>query len=1070
MKYQTVMLTKTFPLFILASIMFLGSYAQIGQNSPFVRTPALNSDGTQIAFTYQNDIWLISSDGGQAERLTVNQCSDSRPIWSFDDSRIGFTSDRNGNSDIYSLGIKTGELIRHTFHNSYDVLSDWTANGNLIFTGNRFLKQIERENDMLKVSEKGGTPQRLIEALGYNPTISPDGKFIAFERGSCRYSREDYRGSANRDIWLYNNEDKSFLQLTTFNGNDYLPRWKDARTLLFISSREKNYNIFSLEIDDHGQPISTIKTITNYKEDAVRYYDISDDGNTIAFEKGSDIFIIDKKNNTKKLNITITKDTHFANTEYKKYSKEISEYAISPNGKYLAFIIHGNVFVKHNSKNITETRQMTFSSAREKDVAWLNDTTLLFSSDRENQYDLYLLQSKDKNTSNIYQAINIQTVRLTKNKEDDGDIVVSPNHKSIAYTSGNGNMYTANIEDNSLTNKKKLVEGWSPVSDITWSSDSKWLAYSQSDLDGNSEVFIHKADNSHNPVNISMYPRSDHSPVWCKDKLVFLSDRNNGNTDIWFVWLNENDWLTTKQEWKEKEIDTDNQNDTVDNIKIDFDNIYNRIEQVTSLPGNEYALEASKDGKTFYFVSNGNDRSSYNADKDIYSVKWDGTELKRLTTGNKRPYGITMSADKKNMYLLRSGGKLFKLTPATKKITPLPFAVNMKIDINGEREQIFEEAWRAINNGFYDPNFHNNSWDKLKAKWKPRAMEASTNADFQYCVNWMLGEINASHMGLYGIKPRYNTKRVATGMLGIDIKPLEKGVEIKKVLKKSPADRKESKLSAGDIITHIDGEEITQKDNYYSYLVNKTNTRVVLTVVTNNNTREVVIRPTTSIRNLLYDDWVAERRKLTEKYSNGRLGYIHIRGMNWTSFEEFEREIAVNAYNKEGLIVDVRYNGGGWTTDYLMNILNVKQHAYTIPRGAVDDLDKEHKKFESHYPFGSRLPFYAWTKPSITICNQNSYSNAEIFSHAYKTLGIGTLVGTTTFGAVISTGAKDLVDGSYIRLPFRAWYVKSTGVNMENNGAVPDIEVNNTPDCKAQNIDQQLQSSVEELLKEIDNK
>ncbi|MEA3504499.1 MAG: S41 family peptidase, partial [Bacteroidota bacterium] len=415
-------------------------------------------------------------------------------------------------------------------------------------------------------------------------------------------------------------------------------------------------------------------------------------------------------------------------------------------------------------------------------------------------------------------------------------------------------------------------------------------------------------------------------------------------------------------------------------------------------------------------------------------------------------------------------GQLFNLKLSDSKLTALPFRSNIKIDHMGEREQIFEEAWRAINNGFYDPDFHDNNWEDLKEKYKPRAMAASTNADFQHTVNWMLGEINASHMGLYGIKNRYKTNKIYTGLLGIDIEPLDEGVKIKKVLKKSPADREESKLAVGDIITHIDGEKITKDNNYYSFLNNKANTRVVLDVISDNNKKRVVIRPTKSIRNLLYDDWVSERRRLTDKYSDGRLGYIHIRGMNWTSFEQFERELAANAYNKEGLIVDVRYNGGGWTTDYLMNILNVKQHAYTIPRGAAKNLEKENENFVNHYPYSERLPFYAWTKPSITLCNQNSYSNAEIFSHAYKNLGIGTLVGTPTFGAVISTSSRGLVDGSYIRLPFRAWYVKATNTNMENNPAVPDIEVKNRPDSKALGIDQQLKRSANELLLQIDKK
>jgi C-terminal processing protease CtpA/Prc len=217
----------------------------------------------------------------------------------------------------------------------------------------------------------------------------------------------------------------------------------------------------------------------------------------------------------------------------------------------------------------------------------------------------------------------------------------------------------------------------------------------------------------------------------------------------------------------------------------------------------------------------------------------------------------------------------------------------------------------------------------------------------------------------------------------------------------------------------------------------------------------------------LYEDWVKERKALTEKYSNGQLGYIHIQGMNWPSFERFQRELTASGLGKKGIVIDVRFNGGGWTTDMLMAVLNVKQHSYTVPRGAADNLEKENKSFKEHYPYGERLPFPALTKPSIALCNQNSYSNAEIFSHAYKALDLGTLVGQPTFGAVISTGGYGLMDGSYIRMPFRAWYVKESGLNMEHGPAIPDILVENAPDSKAKGEDEQLKRAVDELLKQI---
>ena len=222
--------------------------------------------------------------------------------------------------------------------------------------------------------------------------------------------------------------------------------------------------------------------------------------------------------------------------------------------------------------------------------------------------------------------------------------------------------------------------------------------------------------------------------------------------------------------------------------------------------------------------------------------------------------------------------------------------------------------------------------------------------------------------------------------------------------------------------------------------------------------REVVIRPAASLVNNLYEEWVENRKKMVEKFSNGRLGYIHIRSMDFPSFEVVEREFTAAGFGKEGLIIDVRYNGGGSTTDYLMTILNYKQHAYTIPRGASDNLERDKKQFRSNYPIGERLVYAAWTKPSIALCNEGSYSNAEIFAHAYKTLGIGKLVGVPTNGSVISTGGKALLDGSFVRLPGRGWFVKATDKNEELGPAVPDIIVENKIDWISKGTDDQLKA------------
>jgi C-terminal processing protease CtpA/Prc/mannose-6-phosphate isomerase-like protein (cupin superfamily) len=593
------------------------------------------------------------------------------------------------------------------------------------------------------------------------------------------------------------------------------------------------------------------------------------------------------------------------------------------------------------------------------------------------------------------------------------------------------------------------------------------------DLDFNEEIYIHAANNSSKPVNISMHPKGDFNPVWSKDgsKLGFLSSRNNGDTDVWFAWLNKSDWEKTKQDWDEAESDDDGdkkkESKTVNQVKIDFKDIHYRLSQVTALPGNESNLAVSHDGENFFFVSNGNGRQVYKAERDLYKIKWDGTKSKPITSGGTSPNGVDIGPKGKKIYFAKRGGKISSVIIDKSKVENLPFSAKMDINYPEERKQVFAEAWRALNAGFYDPKFHGQDFTNLKVKYHDWAISASTQTDFYNVFNLMIGQINASHMGLRG-SDMQKTQRERTGLLGIDISPESNGIKVSRVIPNSAADRANSKLFVGDIITSVDGKSVSSGKNFYAQLSNKSNEKVILEVYDmTGKTREVIIRPSSSLSTLLYDEWVVERRRLTDEYSNGELGYIHIRGMNWTSFEQFERELMASGNGKKGLVIDVRYNGGGWTTDYLMAVLNVRQHAFTIPRGAAEDLALESQNFTSHYPYGERLPLSSWTKPAIAICNSNSYSNAEIFSYAFKTLNRGTLVGTPTFGAVISTGGQGLIDGSFVRLPFRAWYVLATGKSMENLPAIPDIILDNAPDSKFKGVDEQLKKAVDTVLEEI---
>lgn len=1062
-----------------STITFLTVCCLQAQSNLLLRQPAINKDGSLVAFSFQGDIWSVPSAGGKASRLTIHDAYESNPVFSPDGKQIAFSGARFGNNDVFVMSAEGSMPKRLTFHSGADNIASWTQPDKILFSTNREFRQIERPNEVYAISPKGGTESRVLDAVGFDPVLSPDGRFLAFVRGDINpVARQAYKGSSDRDIWLYDTKNKAYQQLPGFETNDVFPQWGNSSTLYFLSSESGTYNIYRLKLDANGKATGKPEKLTNYKDESIRAFSVSADGGSIVFEKDMNLYTMKTdKGSAQKLNVVISADDRMDATEQKTFTNGANSFAVSPNGKLIAFSVRGEIFLKEADKERTRSINVSEHAYRDIEPTWLNDSTLLFTSDRANgNFDMYMVRSIDTTQRNLFKSMKHSAVQITKTIGDEKSLTVSPDNKKIAYVRGRGTFVVADISpDGKLTNEKILSDSWDSPGGIAWSPDSKWLAYSISDLYFNEEIFIQAADNSTKPVNITMHPRSDYSPVWSADgsKLGFISGRSAGRSDdVWFVWLKKEDWERETQDWEEQDkpepapAAKGNDKKAPKPVKIDFDKIHERIVRVTSFPGDEGGLAISKDGETFYYTTNSNTARG----RDLYSIKWDGKDLKEITKGGTNPSGVTMDREGKYLYFARMGGALSRLDLKTNATEPLPYQAKMKIDYTAERTQVYEEAWRTIRDGFYDPQFHGNDWVKLHDKYKGRSINASTSNDFRDMFNLLLGELNSSHMGMT-VTDRVETQREATGLLGTELVPVSGGVKVARVVPGTPADKEKSKLNAGDVITAVNGQAVSDNDNFYDLLNGLVNERVLLNVRgADGKSKEVVIRLTASIISNLYDEWVDNRKKLVEKYSKGRLGYIHIKGMDFPSFEVVEREFTAAGYGKEGLVIDVRYNGGGSTTDYLMTILNYKQHAYTIPRGASENLEKDKLKFKDYYPIGERLVYAAWTKPSIALCNEGSYSNAEIFSHAYKSLGIGKLVGVPTNGSVISTGGKGLMDGSFVRLPGRGWFTKATDKNQELGPAIPDIIVENQPDWIATDNDNQLKTAVDELLKQIDGK
>lgn len=1036
----------------------------IAQNT-LIRKPAISSDASKMAFGYHGDIWIHDFNTNQSKRLTVHQAYDGNPIWNSKGNKLAFTSNRRGVTNIFTTSVNGGVPKQMTYFPTTDTPSQWNKNGNILFSSNRMYKGPEWDPAIYSVSDKGATPKRFMTALGSQAVISPNGNFVAFVKGACRIAREDYDGPAQRDVWVYNLKSKKYFQITTSKKNDHTPLWDANNNLYYVSAESGRYNIYRTSLNSNGSASGKSNRLTKLNRNGVLAYSVSANG-TIVYNSGISVYKM-QNGSTKKLNLNLVTDNRFELEETKTVSNGIRDLNVSPNGKLVALSINGEIFVKENNKDRANTNNVSNHPFRDDNPFWIDDNTLGFLSDRSGQNELYKVVSLDENVK-LNRSLKTQVTKLTNSKIDVFEPLLSPDRKKISYRIGRGKLVIADVVKGKIENVKTYSDSWASANGVSWSPDSKYIAYSQQDLNFDSEIYIQSVANSTVKMNVSMHPRTDVSPVWSPDgkKLSFISnragDRGGINYDTWMVWLQKSDFEKTRSDFKEgayyqpKKESKAKKGKKKIVVNIDQDRIFDRLVQVTSWAGNEFGAMFSPDSKSIY-ISVTNPATNQNG---IYKVK--------LTGGTPKPVkGVSnvgaMSFAKGTLYY-SSRGRLKSLNLKSDRVTSYVHSATFTTDFKKLNEQIFEEGVRAITAGFYDPKYHGYNWSSIVKRYRPWVLSAATKQDYTFMFNNMLGQLNASHMGYRGSNPeKVSSDRV--GVLGLDVVNVKKGVKINYVLPNSAATKTGVNLKAGDIIVGVNQQKIDLNTNFYSLLKNTSGKEILLEL---SNGKEIVVRTesTRKLGQLRYEEWINSRKKLVEQYSNGQLGYIHIQGMNLPSFERFERELKASGYGKKGIVVDVRYNGGGWTTDRLMAVLTVQQHAYTVPRGATNNLQRDNKKYTGNYPFNERAILSVNTKPLVALANENSYSNAEIFAHAFKSFKLGKLVGQPTFGAVISTGSHRLQNGA-IRMPYRAWYVKDSGLNMEHGPAVPDYLVTNKPGWKARGEDAQLKKAVEVLLQDI---
>jgi tricorn protease len=1043
-------------------VCLLAAWAGAQEEIQLAETPALSPDGKLLVFAWRGDLWQAPSTGGAARRLTFHPAADRLPRFDRAGRRIAFVSDREGADQVFVMDLAGGTPRRITWHSEGALVYGWYPDGkSLLIRGVRdhFWRRAERF--FQKPLDDTAAPVLLFNGYGRSARLSPDGKSVAFTREGTRWSRKGYVGSQASQVWLYDRASTEFRRLSRGRHEERWPLWHPGGRRLYVTSQEDGtFNLWRVDLDG-GERVR----LTAFEDDGVHFPCISADGSVIVFRRLFDLYRFepDKAAPPRRLRLVASGDVVHAEKSRRTLSRA-EQIAFSDDGREVAFIAGGDLWVMDTE--LREPVQVTRTPEAERDPVFSPDfESIVFVSEAGGRCDLRRVRRADRRR-HWWQNRTFRMERLTNDLDPEQEPRFTPDGR-IAFLSLRGDLWTMAANG---TDTKVLLESWNPPS-YSFSPDGKWVAYAVSDNDFNRDIWIMPADGSGEAINISRHPDWETDPVWSPDGrlLAFTGERAHRESDIYYVWLRKEDDDKSKRdrtlekalekmkgrqpEPKKKKDKKKPKKDVLPEVVIDFEGIHDRIRRISLPDTAESQLMWSPDSKRLAF------RGRVGGKDGLYTVEVPDDLKPRLLT----------TASGTQARWLKEGDQIVCLhrgRPAALvkgKLKTFGFRAQHEVHLLKRHLAAFDVAWRTIRDRWYDERMNNLDWNAIRAKYRPMASRCLTTGELDTVVNLMLGELNGSHLGFWS---RDAPAWMLTGWRGVtwhfgaryDETWGGPGLKIRDVIEGTPAARARSRLEPGEILLRVNGRELHPASDIARVMTGPLDREVVLRVrARDGRERDVPIRPTTygDVRSRLYEHWIKHNQRLVDELSGRRLGYLHVRGMHWPGFERFEAELYEVGHGKEGLLIDVRANGGGFTADHLLTCLTQPVHAITVPRGGG-----------AGYP-QDRMVYARWAKPVVVLCDQNSFSNAEIFAHAIRTLKRGRVVGVPTAGGVISTGGTRIMGFASLRLPFRGWFVAATGQDMELNGCVPDVVLWPQPGEMPAGKDRQLRKAVELLLEDV---
>ena len=1062
---------KSFIYICITLLLNLHTNAQI--DAGLLRYPDVSK--TQIVFTYANDIWVVSKNGGTAEKLSSPAGVESFPKFSPDGKTIAFTGNYDGNQDVYTITVNGGIPQRITQHGFPDRVVDWTSDSKSILFASGRESSRNRFNQFYTISSNGGPAIKLPFAYAEFGSYSPDGKNMAVVFLSQAFRNwKRYRGGMKASIHLFNFEKNTDMNISAGEvaGNEF-PMWH-GDDIYFISDRgsEERMNLWKYSINT-----KQFTQLTNYKDYDIHFPSAGPDD--IVFEQGGKLFLFSFASQTvKAVNINVVTDKAFLKPRLVAANKYVQHVNISPDGNRALVEARGDIFslpaLKGFVKNITRT-----VSSFERYPSWSPDgNTVAYWSDQTGENEIWLLKP---NTDALPQ-------KLTGFKNGFGyHLYWSPDSKKIVTIDQAMKIKMIDVSNGSITEVDqalRFMHGGCENFKVSWSPDSRWFTYSR-DLDNyHIAVYIFDAQNKKlQQVTDGFY--SCNNPVFDSDgKYLFLTTNQSFNPyysdiDNSFIYGNstklaaisllkntpsvlfpENDTVAVKNN---NAKDNEKKKDEVKNsiVDIDFTNIQSRMVLLPIETGNYGNLVTTK-GKLIYqkFPNLG-------SSKDAKPI------LKYYSIDKREEKDITDNID--NFWLAANGNKLLVqrgndyaiINPEEKQKFEKPLRLNemeLMVDPAAEWKELFNDVWRMERDYFYDPNMHAVNWNTIKNRYSKMLEDAVSREEVDFIIGEMIGELNASHTyhGGGDVEKQVNTP---VGYLGVDWEAAGNFYKIKKIIRgaswdistRSSLDQPGILVKEGDYILAVNGQPINTQQEPYAFFQGLANKTVELTYNSSpsfSGAKTAIVQTMDNEYKLRYLAWVEANRKHVEEASNGDVGYIYVPSTAQDGQEELTRQFNAQ-WDKKALIIDERFNSGGQIPDRFIEMLNRTPLAYWATRDGAT------------WPW----PQYAHFGPKVMLINGWSGSGGDAFPDYFKKKGLGKLIGTRTWGGLIGiSGMPVLIDGGSITSPSFRMYNPDGTWFKEGHGVDPDIEVDEDLSLMNKGIDPQLERAITEIKSALKNK